>query len=195
MAQTHYLWHDSSGRICGVSPGHYGWGGEDPTDPGVSADTHAYNVRDFMLNGAGMGITGGIDHACACAPGDDACQHAEEGFRDYYVDVGGTGLLTAKAALTILVDGVSHPVHDGTPIQKTPGATVTLKLQAAVPDGTEITLQRAGGAIYGSDPTLTFTSGETNEINLTAPAQGAEGGLYGISKLVCAVIVNLVGWA
>ncbi len=194
MAQTHYLWFDASGKIVGISPGHWtDWSGMDPTDD-PPADTHGKNVRDSMIND--VGAIGGISHACACTPGDTDCPHANEGYADYYVDdPEGTPVLTAKAALTILVDGVSVPVNDGTPIEKTPGASVTLKLQASVPDDTAVTLRREGAVIYPSDPVLTFTAGETNEVTLTAPGQGQVGGLSVCETLVRPVRVNLLGWA
>jgi len=192
MAQDHYLWYDATGEIKGLSLGHEAWDGDPLGTP--DAGTHAKNCQDNQLTDLGM--TGGFIHSCACDLGDYDCPHAAEGINLKYVDDPlGTPALTDKPALTILVDAVSHGVNDRTPINKTPGASVTLKLQATVPDGTEILLRRDGASVYGSDPTLTFTSNETNEITLTAPNQGELGGLLGTSKLMRPVVVPILGWA
>lgn len=193
MAQTHYLWFDSNGEIKGISPGTLAWDGDPlsgtPTDP-----SHAKNCRDNQITE--NGLAGGVSDSCACDLGDYSCTHAGEAQKTKYVaDPLGTPALTSKPALTILVDAVSHPEDDATPINKTPGATVTLKLQATVPDGTTVTLKRDGALVAENDIVLTFTSNETNQVNITAPAQGQLGGLYGVGKLVRPVVVNLLGWA
>jgi len=201
MAQTHYLSFDATGYIVGYAPGHWttDWEGEDPTEdsPPAPLGSHARNVRDYLLGPDSPGTAIGlIEFTCACDALDADCPHVQERVADYYVaDPEGTPALTAKPALTILVDDVSHDPNDPTEIEKTPGASVTLKLQAAVPDDTAVTLKRSGAALYGSDPVLTFDSGETNEVTLTAPAQGLVGELVARTLLVQPTIVRILGWA
>jgi len=194
MTMTHYLFHDANGELTGYAPGFMAWDG-DPlaSSPPPEIGTHARNVRDNMLGN--MGCTDGVSEDCACDLGDYDCSHAQQYLNEKYVDVGGTDALTDKPALTILVDGVAHPEFDQTPIPKTPGSTVTLKLQATVPDGTQVTLKSEGAAVVQGDQVLTFTSNETNEIDMVAPSQGALGGLIGKSKLIRLVIVPILGWA
>ena len=194
MTQTHYFWYDNTGRIRGAAPGHWttDWDGDDPTSPDCAEGTHARSVRDFMLGPDSAGdIVGGIEYTCPCDPLDDTCVHVNNALRDYYVS-GGT--LTLRPTLTILVDDVSHPPRDATPIQKSPGSSITLRLQATVPDDTQITLSRQGAVISPDDPVLTFTSGETNTINLTAPGQGQIGAVFGEGLLIQPVVVRLLGW-
>ena len=202
MAQRHYLWYDADGRILGISPGHYGWETDDltPLDPDAPGGSHAMNVREYMLDlpsaevaTLGFGLIGGVESPCACELGVE-CRCADDVYADYYVDTGGPTLVE-KTALTILVDDVAHPTNNATPFARAPGSLVTLKVQGALPDGTQLTLGREGAITAQSDPVLTFTGGETNTVTLTAPGQGQVGGVVGISKLLRPVWVMLLGWA
>jgi len=167
----HYIWYDLTGRL-GASLDHPGaWIGKDLSDPDVP-DQSMQELRDAFINDDGFVEC--IPYDCDCLAYDYTCDCAVLHIEDYFWS--GTGL-QLKYVLTAVVDGT--PVPHMADLDKTADATVTYKLTCAeAPDGLEVELQDYDGAPMLDTPsprTLTFTSGETEQINLTVPVMGLKG--------------------
>ena len=197
----HWFFYDANGEIKGHSVSYVGYDvGGDPNDAGT---TCAQCQNDRQHNLVEPGNVGAVAYDCpnpevaVGLPNPDPCD--PDCFiraQTYYV-TGGT--LTAKPTVQMVIDGAAgvdiDPLNAYT-VQKTPGATVTFKLTgASVPDTHQVTLKMGGtGVLSPSDIVLTFSGGETNTVNLTAPSQGIEGGCYWTSQYVVGSALKILGW-
>lgn len=174
----HYIWHKSQ-RIHGYSFNPIdGWVGRDMTDP-ASTDPEIVDLRNLYLSAEpdGDGCDGVIAYDCACPAVEPDCVCYHERAMDSYVD---GGVLTPKLARPEYnVDGVA--VAHQAQISKTADSAVVLKLvDAGAPNGYTVDVTDLFpdvSVVPGGKVTLTFTGGETQTVNLTAPSVGVRGGV------------------
>jgi len=198
----HWLIYDNDGLILGAERHPDGWpAGVDPNDAGTS-NAAAMNSRTRLDASEPQHLptmAGWVLYECPCVsdsnPGNCLCVEAR--IADSYR--AGDNVLT-KPTIDLVVDGVvTPPTTLSTPVDKVPGAAVTLKLvvdTGAVDDGHQVVLRRAGTPhLSQADVILTFTGGETNQVNLVAPGQGMIGCLRGISSRVASKHLHIRGWA
>lgn len=133
-----------------------------------------------------------VEYVCQCPSSIEHCTCATTNLTEFYAE---GSVLTPKPALTVVIDGAAlgSPVS-GDPLVRGPGATVTFQLQADVPDGHQVTVRTGGPAsVLPAEAVLTFTAGQTPEIDLTAPGHNMVGGVAGRSKYVRRFCVQLRG--
>jgi hypothetical protein len=121
-----------------------------------------------------------------------ACYCSATQLNNYYVS---GGVLVEKPAVQFIIDSAPAVDMGEDPLDAAPGTTMTFQISAAVPDATEVTFTRDGAEIALTDPVFTFTSGLSNVVTLTHPAQGLQGAIYGCSKDLKLTYIRLRGWA
>lgn len=194
-----YLYLKADGSILGYASWDGGFpAGVDPSEASPS-NPHAASVKAHIE--ALPDFARWFPYDCPCPEGSGTCEHSVNRVKDSYGDGGSPEALVTKPSLSMVVDGVTQASNDeSTPLDKTPGAAVTFKLTGNVPDGTTVNLSYLSGSeIAQSFPVvLTFTSNQTNQINLTAPAQGNKGSIIlggaGV-KYAAEQQMHLRGWA
>ena len=198
----HWFFYDAEGKINGQSTSYVGYGpGGDPNDPDTTC-SQCLNDRQHNLvetsNVAAVSFDCPNPTQAVGTPSPDPCD--PDCFiraQTHYVN---GGALTLKPTVQMVIDGdtpididplVSHN------IQRAPGASGSFKLVgASVPDNHQITLYMDGSAkVSPTDLVLTFSGGETNTVNITAPTQGIEGGFYWASKYVIGSSLIILGFA
>jgi len=188
----HFFYTNSEGRLLGTTIKHGGYSDDhDLSDPGCS---HPDVIRLLKHAATVEGFDRFVEYVCPCSSSDVDCPCAHNKVIEFYAE---GSVLRPKSALLVLIDGVDIGPVSASPVVRTPGATVVLKLAADVPDGSQIVLQMGGKASIMADGlTLTFAGGETPEVNLTAPALGMTGRVIGIgSKFVRQFSAQLKGGA
>lgn len=190
-----YLWYKTDDQFGGPLACSGGWPVDaDPTEV-TPSDAMAAVARANAV--AEVDYAGIIAYDCPCADGTELadCPHSNDRCLDSYHNA---GVVTAKPATVIDVDlATVTPNTAAVPLDKTPAATVNLKLvMAGVPDGATVDVTFLGGAaLHASLPqVLTFTSGETNVLALTAPAQGVVGGVHLRGKHMTGSDLHVRGW-
>ena len=146
---------------------------------------------------ASQGITlGGIvEFSCPCTIEDcpeGICTCPTNKRNDaYYCTI--NNCLVDKPTTSVLVDGVVYVSGDS--IVKVPTVPFTVKVTGAgIPDGSTAILSQASLHPTGQH-TLTFTEGVTNEVTLTAPAQGITGNIGISGVLVCPTYLSIKAFA
>tara|TARA_Y100001980_G_C14421334_1_gene212265 strand:+ start:121 stop:723 length:603 start_codon:yes stop_codon:yes gene_type:complete len=198
----HWFFYDANGQIKGQSTSYIGYApGGDPNDPDT---TCSQCLNDRQHNLVGPGNVGAVSYDCPHPtqavgfPTPDPCNpNCFVTSQTHYVT---GGVLTEKPTVQMVID-------DGSPVDidplnlhqitRAPSTNVTFKLVgASVPDAHEITLFMDGNAkVSPTDLVLTFSGGETNTVNLTAPTQGVEGGFYWTSQYVVGSGLLILGFA
>ena len=186
----HYFGYRVDGSLGSIHTFHGGWTDDrDVCDPNCT-DVSVQGIRERMMAKDTVGF---ICYECPCPSEDgsgDCCtvKHRESFAKD--------GVLVARALTTkIQLDGVD--IADNARIARAPNTKLQFKVVAPdVPDG-----QKAGVFIAGSvlnlsnQHELTVTGGETETIELTAPAQGSEGEITVGGVQVRLMVFSLLGVA
>ncbi len=171
----HFLSYDTNGKLLGIhtyvhQPSQLGgWPADYDLENPASTNE---NVTAWKNGLKTPGIDGFVLYECPCSPTMKTCSCPSDRFADSYLD---NGDLTPRPASGLLID--NGPVSTGSTIDSPPGTIMKLKVTCAgAPDGSSVTIAQSPfvQVLDTSDATvdLAITSGETPEINLTAPAQG-----------------------
>lgn len=188
----HYFKVGSDGTVIGVASIDGGF--TDELDLSDELNQHPTVVAHREFAQTEENFQGFLRWDCACPAEETVCHCPHKKFVDYYVD---NGALILKTPLTVVVDDADQAdLIAQTPLDYPPGTSVVVKLRAAVPDGTTVTVVGKGKAsIIQADTVLTFTAGESTPVTLKAPAQGTIGRVIGSSRLIRQFSVALRGWA
>lgn len=174
----HYLRFDATGKLVGEHKFTGGFPeGCDPSCPDTTDETALW------IRGQYPDTDSYFEYVCPCPSNVRFCKCAQTRTADSYL-AGGT-VLTPKPVITLVVDSLSVDQNTlDSPLVKVPGASITFQLAGAdVPDGTVVEIRRASGGLLpdlaASFPfNLTFTTGVTEQVTLTAPLHGFTGGLW-----------------
>ena len=184
----------SSGEIIGVAETAGSF--DEETDPTDELNMHhiAKHARDTYT--ANPEFDKFVIFECACPDSDVSCTCPTKNASKYYAD---NGTLVAKPLLSVIVDGESSSFYEAKAlpiIDRAPGSKVSIALSSTIEDSHIVRL-RSGGqvSIIQGDMDLVFASGATQEIKLTAPAQGTSGRVFGQSKYVLPFSITVRGWA
>lgn len=160
-----------------------------PTDP---LATHLLNVHNKNQTSSEV-LDCVVVYTCPCDPSVSICDCAPTKRLNAYCN---SGVLTDKPLVDLVIDGIT--VTSGDTVTKYPNQLFTVKLVSqvvsSIPDGETATLATTS---LSEAPltTLTFTSDQTNEVTLRAPAQGVQGHFTIIGKMVCHYRVFIKGFA
>lgn len=193
----HYFSYDANGQLIGIHVHSHagtklnGWGAdcclEDP-----DCEHHvAKHLREKILGSTAA--VGFIPYNCSCSPTEQECQCTSLIVATKRVS---EGVLVSKVRGAFVKGGEILP--ENTVLTQTPGEKFLMKMVAVgVPNGTTVRLiDRPGVALFSPSPVdLTFTDGETPEIEVTTPAQGLTGYLLAISGLTIPLQLAIRGWA
>ena len=186
----HFMRVDADGRLIGVTIRVGGFDEDHAlTDPSCA---HPLALDQWKAANTVPNFDRFVEYVCSCDSSVEICPCPHTCLVDNYAE---GSVLTAKPALTVLVDDVPLPELIATgPLLRTTGTTISLKLQGSAPDGHQVTLKPAGtAAIIPAEVVLTFNGGETDTVSLTAPATGMSGKVFSISKYVRQFLVQLKG--
>lgn len=170
----HWHWYTTTGAIGGEAVMDGGWNPaidfNNPNEP----DETAQLVRKLYV---GLpGFAGFIAHDCACPSKHRWCDCARKRTDVKFIDLSDPQNPTAqnKVGFTIIID--DQVVAHGSMNDKSPGATVSVKLTGDVEDGAVVQLvEHPANVVHvmeSSPVALTFVGGETNVATLTAPLKG-----------------------
>lgn len=171
----HWFWYKTDGSIGGDHTMQGGW------DPGLdfndSGSTDA-TVQKIRSDFTGLADFAGFVSYDDGVSGQDWNMAAVNNILLHYCVSGGS--LVAKPSFEAELDAVEVALGDV--VDKTPGATVAVRLVgASVPDGVVVNGLKVGDGpdMIASYPAVfTFSGGATNTINFTAPAQGFNSTVY-----------------
>jgi hypothetical protein len=191
--------YDANGRLSSVETYSGGWptctcceGCECLANPDCT-NPNCVSLREIRTQ-LHPHIIGYIAYDCPCPADAETCDCVSPKFGSSYVL---DGALVDKPACSTYVDGAEIAFE--AEVYKTPGSSVALKFVGAnVPDGTEVTCRTRGAQVYAeTEFTLTFSGGETNTVQLTAPAQGvgAQITAYSMGPFVRPQLFTMVGFA
>ena len=184
-----YISYDLDGRLAsivisdGPFPIDYDIESLDPQNP-LAKEARNFHTEEIPT------LAGFYAFDCACpyAPGQ-FCSCSSDAQKMKYYD---NGDLINKPALTVKVDNVSTEAI----VNKPPGSWVNVKLEADVPDSTQVTFKLDGATLSIDELVFTFNNGSTNSILLKAPAQGLIGHIYGgMDRYLPPITISIRGWA
>jgi hypothetical protein len=193
----HYLSYDITGKLVGIHTHAHagtklgGWPDDCRLDnPNCPNPTSKW----FRENIIGQnGVVGFIACECECSPTERDCTCASEDFASKRV-VG--GVLVSKLEGALLKSGAI--IQNKATLRAAPGSKLSMKIACVgVVDGSKLDVYQKGQVmVLETNPvTLTFTGGETEVFEVTAPAQGITGAIAVVSKDVIPISVSVVGWA
>jgi hypothetical protein len=178
----HYFGYRADGSLASVETHAGGW----PADRCMSdlaCDHPVVTKLRAVRADSSPDIIGFIGYDCDCPSEDEVCDCLNDFFAGHYVNTS-TQRFIAKPGIAVVVGGTQ--IESGGVVTRAPGVSVTLKVVSpGSPDGTTLTFSTKGNVEISAEPsvTLTFTGGETQTINLVAPAQGSRGQAFIIGKL------------
>lgn len=187
----HYIRYDSDGELVGCDTRTYGWAsGADPRDAG-STDEVAQWLRKYRTE-SGTPFAGWVDYDCPCSRSVQTCACAHRFAPDHYFN---GQVLFPKPALSIELDEAT--ISDSR-ITASPGAILRLVLLAQTPEGHAVEIAdypTASARLLEQPTTVSFSSGRSAMVELTAPPQGVSGTISGRSKYVRGFALTVLGWA
>ena len=187
----HYLGYRADGSFASVHTFHGGWPVEKDLCDAETTDVVAKKLRDRMMSESD--VVGFVCVECECPSEVGSCSCASHKFSENYVK---DGAMVARPVTTKMqLDG--GDVENKARLARAPGTKLQFRVVAPdVPDG-----QTANVSIHGAvlnleiNHVLTITAGVSDEIELTAPAQGAVGSLNMGGIQVSVLSFDLVGFA
>lgn len=184
----------SSGEIIGVAETAGSF--DEETDPTNELNMHhiAKHARDTYAANSEFDMF--VPFECGCPDSDVSCICPTKNVGKYYTD---NGTLLTKPQLSVTIDGETTSFNDATAlplIDRAPGSKISITLSSTIEDSHTVRLRLGGHAsVIQSETDLVFTGGSTQEIQLTAPAQGTAGHVFGQSKYVVPFSITVRGWA
>jgi hypothetical protein len=185
-----YLCRVTSGELRGITRNDRAWPPGFDLDSDNPQEPLAQRLRALQVQHE-PDFAGFVAFDCA-HPDDACCNCGAYATKTKYWD---GAALASKPALVVKVNGevVSQPASETLPVPITPGEDFTLRVEAAVPDGTQLTLGSRMARMSLGEVVLTFAGGAA-EATLKGPAQGALAQVYGTDKLIRPFGVFIMGW-
>lgn len=175
----HYFGYTINGQLRSVETyGPAGWPAEKCMEDPDCLEAAVTSLRKSRAKNA-PDVINWVLYDCPCDPGQGAilrdCVCFNAKFSENYVDTVSKAMVP-KPMQTILVDDVV--IVSGDVITRDPGTILTFKVvSVGMLDGAKVTCNQKGSIDITLDDEweLTFSGGETETTNLTAPAQGSKG--------------------
>lgn len=186
----HFFGYRADGSLGSIHTFHRGWTADrNVCDPNCT-DVTVQKLRARML---AKGISGFICYECDCPPDVGSCDCVGVAHQTSFAK---DGALAAKPLTTqIKIDGsfVDHKER----VPRAPGTKVTLQvITPDVDDGQKVGVFIHGAVLSLSDQhELTVTGGQTETLELTAPAQGAAGTVTIGGIQIRTLMFDLLGFA
>jgi hypothetical protein len=193
----HYLSYDAEGKLVGIhthshaGTGLKGWPDNCRLDnPNCPNETSKW-FRENILGK--NGVTGFVALNCECSPTEKDCPCASEAFQKMRL-VGGVLVNKVEGALTEVGGGL---IASGSTLRRAPGSKVKFKITGVgVTDGATAQVFQRGSVILAADSlNVSFTGGDSEEFEVTFPAQGSQAMVAIFGKEIMPLAVSVIGWA